>query len=185
MLTGGFLLACHGRDASPSSDASPAPLATHVRDEDTSPGNNVIVGSAGGAAFRTVEAAFVIESPEAAATTVIYLFSKPVSCVDLSFSAWDHALPRETVVLQLKLLGKEPGRFLAVTTPAAPGEAAAQCMRVTAAGAEHVVAAKGGEISLDSVSVGGPARGRVALNFGATQMGGQFTATFCANSYEP
>jgi hypothetical protein len=43
----------------------------------------------------------VIESPDSDTTTVIYLLSKPVRCVDLSFSGWDRALGTGSSVLEL------------------------------------------------------------------------------------
>jgi hypothetical protein len=39
---------------------------------------------------------------------VIYLFSKPVSRMDLSFSGRECAIANGTLVLQLKLAGKAP-----------------------------------------------------------------------------
>ena len=180
------LLACKGHDANPAPDL-PLTALVHARlDDGGARRENAIAGSAAGTAFTTVEAAFVIESPESYATTVIYLLSKPVRCVDLSFSEWERAIPDGTMVLELKVFGNAPGAFLTVTTtPHSPREATADWMRTTPRGAEKVIPSDGGWITIDSLSSHGPATGTFALDFGASQLAGTFNATFCANGHEP
>jgi hypothetical protein len=180
------LLACKGHHANPALDMPLAPLAHARLDDGGAPGANKIAGSAGGTTFTAVEAAFVIESPESEATTVIYLLSKPVRCVDLSFSEWDRAIPDGTMVLELKIFGKAPGAFLTVTTtPHSPRESTAEWMRTSPKGAEKVIPSDGGWITIDSLSPHGPATGTFALDFGASQLTGTFEAAFCAGGHEP
>jgi hypothetical protein len=180
-----FLLAC--KDGPPKSEpeAGPAPPAqTEVGDatEDES----TIAGSAGGTSFTHVATAFVIESPESDGTTVIYLFSKPVRCLDLSFAGWDRTIARGTLVLDLRLLGKAPASFLVVTEPTLSSrEAAAEWMRTSGDPPPVEVRSKGGWITLDTLSPGGPATGTFALDFGASRLSGSFKAAFCAGGHEP
>ncbi len=180
------MMACKGRDATPAPDLSPAPPA-HAQVEDGGPqGGSTVLGSACGAAFTDVEAAYVIESPDSDGTTVIYLFSKPVSCIDLSFSGWERVIPNGTMVLQLKLAGKAPGNYLTVaTTPPSAREAAAECMRTSPRGTTSDAPSGGGWITLDSLSARGPATGTFLLEFGAGLLTGRFSAAFCADGHEP
>jgi hypothetical protein len=180
------VLGCKGREASMALESSPSPLSRAQVDSGGPQGRSTIAGSAGGVAFGDVEAAFMIESPDSDATTVVYLFSKPVRCVDLSFSGWDHTIPTGTMVLQLKVFGNAPGNFLSVTTtPLAAREAVAECMRTSPDGAQNDVISGGGWITLDSLSIRGAATGSFTLEFGAGELTGTFNAAFCADGHEP
>lgn len=131
-------------------------------------------------------AAFVIESPDSDATTVVYLFSNPVRCLDLSFAGWDHTIANGTLVLELKVLGKDPGAFLAVTGPVLSArEGAAEWMRASGDPPPIEVSSKGGWITLDTVSPRGPATGTFTLDFGSGPLSGSFNAAFCAGGHEP
>src|SRR5580698_11022514 len=73
-------------------------------------GSNVLGGSIDGVPFTSAMALW-IESPDMESTTVIYLLSKPVRCLDLSFSDWDRHLPGGTTFLELTFFGHSPGTF--------------------------------------------------------------------------
>jgi hypothetical protein len=60
--------------------------------------------------FTHVAAAFVIEGPEVDATTAIHLLSKPVRCMDLSFSEWDRAIANGTLRSRVEASGQGPGQ---------------------------------------------------------------------------
>jgi hypothetical protein len=133
-----------------------------------------------------VATSFVIESPDSNAATVVYLFSKPVRCLDLSFSAWDQALDPNTMVLELDLVGKAPGSYLAVDTPTpSQREAVIRVARASARGGPRELRANGGWLTIDSLSPGGPARGSFAVTFGSHPMSGKFDAAFCPEGHEP
>jgi hypothetical protein len=181
------LLACKDREPSPAPEAvplSPTPVQVDAPVEEQGPGT--ITGVAGGTPFTHVAAAFVIEGPESEATTVVYLFSNPVRCLDLSFSGWDRAVSNGTLVLELKLLGKAPGTFLVVTgSTLSVREAAVEWMRTSADPPPVEVRSKGGFITLETLSAGGPATGAFSLDFGASRLTGTFKAAFCAGGHEP
>jgi hypothetical protein len=179
------LFACKNREPSPAPENAPlppAPVAVDASADD----QGTIAGAAGGTPFTHVAAAFVIESPDSDATTVVYLFSNPVRCLDLSFAGWDRAVSNGTLVLELKLLGKAPGTFLAVTTPTLSArEAAAEWMRTSADPPPVEVRSKSGFIRLETLSTRGPATGAFSLDFGASRLTGTFKAAFCAGGHEP
>jgi hypothetical protein len=109
-----------------------------------------------------------------------------VRCLDLSFSGWDRTIANGTLVLELKLLGKAPAAFLAVTTPTlSMGEGAAEWMRASADPPPIEVRSTGGWITLDSLLPRGPTTGTFALDFGTSHLTGGFKAAFCAGGHEP
>jgi hypothetical protein len=180
------LVACKGRDASPTLDVLPASSSKASAEGMAVDATSTITGSVGGTPFTDVAAAFVIESPDSDTTTVIYLFSKPVRCLDLSFSEWDRALGTGSSVLELKVLGKAPGSYLSVATPTlSPREAAAEWKRTSATGVANEVRSSGGWITVDSLFPSGPATGTFALEFAAGHLTGRFNAAFCTDGHEP
>lgn len=177
------LFACKARDSRSGSGGLPVPPGPSPAENATE--QNTIAGRAGGAPFTQVAAAFVIESPDSDATTVIYLLSKPARCLDLSFSGWDRTIAKGTLVLELKVLGKTPGSFLVVTAPTLSlREGSADWTRTDEAQPVEV-RSTGGWITLDSLSPRGPATGTFSLEFGSDRLTGTFNAAFCAGGHEP
>jgi hypothetical protein len=159
---------------------SAAELAAGVEKQST------IAGSVRGTPFDHVAAAFAIESPESEGTTVIYLTSPPLRCIDLSFSGWDRLTATGTLILQLKVLGKRPGRYLAVLPQTlSPGEGTAKWMRSERARVSSEEDAQGGWITIDTLSPRGRVSGSFAVDFSADRLAGSFDAEFCANGHEP
>jgi hypothetical protein len=180
------LVACKGREASPTLDVPPSLPSKASPEEMAIDAASTIAGSVGGAPFTDIAASFVIESPDSDTTTVIYLFSKPVRCVDLSFAGWDRGLGAGGSVLELKVSGKAPGSYLSVTTPTLSArEAVAEWMRTSTKGIANEVRSSGGWITVDSLSPLGQATGTFALEFGAGQLKGSFRAAFCPGGHEP
>jgi hypothetical protein len=137
-----------GLRCEPPPDLPSPPQSKACAEQEAVDAESMITGLVGGVRFTDVAAAFVIESPDSDATTVIYLFSKSVRCVDLSFSRWDRAIATGTLVLDLKLLGKDRGSFLSVTTPTiSRREAAAEWVRTSAKGVEKEARSSGGWIT--------------------------------------
>ncbi len=185
LLTILALLACKDGEPSPAPESAPLPPAPVPVDAPADE-QGTIAGAAGGTPFNRVAAAFVIESPDSDATTVVYLFSNPVRCLDLSFSGWDRAVSNGTLVLELKLLGKAPGTFLAVKDGAlSVREATAEWMRTSADPPPVEVRSRGGFITLETLSARGPATGAFSLDFGASRLTGTFKAAFCPGGHEP
>jgi hypothetical protein len=180
-----WLVACKDPPPGPAPEIpSTLPLLAQDASEDGEDGT--IAGSAGGAPFTRIASAFVIENPESEVTTVVYLFSNPVRCLDLSFSGWDRTITNGTLVLELKLMGKAPGSFLAVSTPTlSMREAAAQWMRASADPPPIEVRSTGGWVTLDTLVPRGPTTGTFSLAFGTGQVTGGFKAAFCAGGHEP
>jgi hypothetical protein len=178
--------ACRSRDATKASESGRTMLEpTGLAHGDVAPGGTVS-GSADGRDFGPVATAFVIESPDSNAATVVYLFSKAVRCLDLSFSQWDQALDPNTMVLELDIVGKAPGSYLAVDTSAPSArEAVVRVARASARGGRGESRASGGWLTVDALSPGGPARGSFALTFGSRPMSGSFNAAFCPEGHEP
>jgi hypothetical protein len=177
------LLSCKSHDARQGPGLPQIPRAETLA-EDATDEQNTIAGSPGGLSFPQVAAAFVIESPDSDATTVIYLLSKPVRCLDLSFAGWDRTIAKGTSILELKVLGKAPGSFLVVTTTPSKREGSADWTR-TAEPQPVEVHSTGGWIILDTLLPRGPATGSFSLEFERDQLAGKFNATFCAGGHEP
>jgi hypothetical protein len=177
--------ACKRHDPRPEPEAVPTPPVPAQVDGGRE-GENSIAGSAGGTPFSQIAAAFVIENPESDLATVIYLLSKPVRCIDLSFAGWDRTITGGTLVLELKLLGKSPGTYLAVPSPTLfPGEGAAEWMRTSSDPPPIEVRSQGGEITVDSLDPRGSTTGSFTLEFGKDRLKGNFNAAFCTNGHEP
>ena len=161
------VLACDEPDPKRAPDP---PVVAAVRSGATErmpEGKNVVSGSADSKPFQNVAASWVIESPDAEGSTVVYLFSTPVRCVDLSFSGWDRALEDGTTILAIEVFGKEPGSYLTLPTPTPSQRAAAVAwMRPSQRGASVDVRASGGWVTLDAISTRSSVRGSFALSFG-------------------
>src|SRR3984957_19721280 len=175
--------ACKGRQPRPAPELAVVPAQTP---DDAAEEKSTIAGSVGRMQFTHVADAFVIESPDSDATTVVYLFSNPVRCLDLSFSGWDRTIANGTLVLELKLLGNAPGAFLAVTSSTLSArQEAAEGMGTSAEPPPVEVRSTGGRVTLDALVPRGPATGTFALDFGASQLTGSFKEAFCAGGHEP
>jgi hypothetical protein len=179
-------MACKGGDATPALGVPAGPPAPARIDDGGRTVESTIAGAVGWVGVADVGAAFVIESPDSDETTVIYVLSKAVPCIDLSFSGWVDALDSGTSVLELKVLGKAPGSFLVVPTPApSPRQAIAAFSRNSAKGAPYEARSTGGWITLESLSNQGSATGSFDLKFAAGRLTGRFNAAFCPNGHEP
>jgi hypothetical protein len=149
------------------------------------PEPDTIVGSADGKPF-TNAAAFFIESPDVDSTTVIYVFSRPMRCLDLSFSGWDQELPQQTTFLELKVFAREPGALPAVTAEApGPGEAVASYTRSAGAATPNETRATGGTVTLAAFAPGTSATVTFSLVFGTHRLMGNVTAVYCLGGHEP
>ena len=177
------VIGCKGKEPAKLSPAPVTPDALAMAN--AQPGSGVITGSADGRPF-TDAAAFVIESPDVESTTVIYIFSKPVRCVDLSFSEWDRHLPRGTTFLTLKISGPAQRQLNAVKTETpGPGEAVANYARSAAPEIPNETRATSGSVTLMTFVPRSFATVSFLLAFGSNPLIGDITATFCPGGHEP
>jgi hypothetical protein len=150
-----------------------------------SDGANVLGGSADGVPFTTATA-FRIESPDLESTTVIYLLSKPVRCLELSFSDWDRHLPGGTTFFELKFFGNSPGTFWAVNAEVpAPKQVAVTYVKPSAAGTADEVRPSGGTVDLGAAAPRETVSLNVSLAFGSHHLTGTIPALFCPGGHEP
>jgi hypothetical protein len=148
-------------------------------------GSNVLGGSIDGVPFTSAMALW-IESPDMESTTVIYLLSKPVRCLDLSFSDWDRHLPVGTTFLELKFFGHSPGTFWAVNAEIpAPEQVVVTYVKTFAGGTSNEIRASGGTVNLDAAAPRDSVSLNLSLAFGSHPLTGNVTALFCPGGHEP
>jgi hypothetical protein len=166
-----------GSDSNVASDAGALPDGG---------GSGSIAGAVDGMPFVAVATAFVGSTPDSAQTTVVFVFSKPVSCADLATPGWDRRIADGTQLLELKIFGRDPGTFTAVTTVTpAPGEASVNYTLSSTSAVPKEVGATGGTVTLANIGADGSATGSFALKFGASSLDGMFKAINCPGGHEP
>jgi len=168
----------------------PAPAATQAPEPPVegvgAKVENVVAGVACGAPFSHVSSALRIESPDSNATTVIYLLSNPVTCVDLSFAGWDRTVIQGTTVLELKVFGKTPGTYRVGEGPVNARVAAVECSRNAGRRAHRRGALDGGlGQPRYAVSVVLPRLDISRSTSREVHVTGTFDATFCPGGHEP
>jgi hypothetical protein len=179
--------ACRSEDAAvvPEASAGSTAVVLNAVPDDSAPAG-VVSGKVDGKTFGQIVSSFVIESPDSSAVTVLYLFSKPVRCVDLSFSAWDQALDPSTMILELDLVGKDAGSYRVIDAPnPSAHQAFVRMGRPATRGGLGELSATSGQVVLERRSPRGAARGAFALAFGDRPLSGRFDAEFCAGGHEP
>lgn len=165
-------------EAATSTDAGPGPM--------TGTGTGTITGSVAGVAFGTVATALWAGAPDDPATTVVYVFSKPVVCSELGSPGWDTRIADGTSVLEMKAFGTTPGTFKVVTTlTPAPGEASVNFTLSSTSGTPKEEGSTGGTVTLTAAMPGVSATGSFMLTFGTSTLSGSFDAAFCSGGHEP
>ena len=180
-----------GTDTGPKADTGPGgtdtgPGGTDTGGGDTTTGGNTISGSADGTPFDTVSMALWFGAPDDPATTVIYVFSKPVKCSDFSTPGWDKRITDKTQFLEMKMFGLTPATYTVTTsaTPA-PGEASVNYTLSSTSGVPVETASSGGTVTLSTITPTTNATGSFALHFGANNLNGTYDATYCPGGHEP
>ena len=149
-------------------------------------GAGSVSGSADGTPFATVATSYLAGAPDDPSTTVVFVFSKPVSCSELSSPGWDTRITNGTQFLEMKMFGQSPGAFTAVTTTTpAPGEASVNYTLSVMTGAPKESGSSGGTVTLTSLVASASAGGSFALDFGTNKLSGTFSAIFCPGGHEP
>ncbi len=153
---------------------------------DAGGGSGSVDGSVGGTPFGGAAASLWLGSPDDPATTVVYLFSKPVACSELATPGWDTRIANGTQMLEMKMFGTSPATYKVVTTQTpAPGEAAVNYTLSATSGTPAEQVGSGGTITLTKTTAGVRATGSFALNFATSNLAGTFDAAFCAGGHEP
>ena len=153
---------------------------------DAGSGGATIDGSVGGTPFGGASTALWIGAADDPATTVVYVFSRPVVCGELATPGWDARITNGTQVLEMKMFGVAPGTFQVVTTQTpAPGEAAVNYTLSSTTGTPSERVASGGTVMLASLTAGARAKGAFAVGFATSRLDGTFDAPFCAGGHEP
>lgn len=185
LLLAGCGGASSGRDAGPQpdgavdGDASPQAL-------DAGSGSGTITGSADGTPFTSVAQAIWLGAPDDPSTTVVYVFSKPVACSDLSSPGWDKRIADATQFLEMKMFGLAPATYTVVTTPTpAPGEASVNYTLSSQSGTPQETSASGATVTLDALQPQAVVTGSFNVTFGSNTLKGTYSAVYCPGGHEP
>jgi hypothetical protein len=153
---------------------------------DTAQGTGTLSGAVNGKAFGVVANALWIGQPDSAATTVVYLFSKPVVCSDLCSPGWDTRIADGTQVLELKALGVAPATFPVVKTlTPATGEAVVNTTISSTSATPSETSGSGGTLTLTDLQDKQTAAGTFDLLFASDGLHGSFSAAYCPEGHEP
>jgi hypothetical protein len=165
-------------DATTTTDTSVGPT--------TGTGTGTVAGSVAGAPFGSVATALWAGAPDDPATTVVYVFSKPVACSELGSPGWDARITNGTSVLEMKSFGSMPGDYKVVTTPTpAPGEASVNYTLSSTSGTPMEQGSSAGKVTLTSLTPASTAKGAFMLTFGTSTLSGSFDAVYCPGGHEP
>jgi hypothetical protein len=163
-------------DAATTNDTGPGPTS----------GTGTVTGSVAGAPFGSVATALWAGAPDDAATTVVYVFSKPVACGELGSPGWDTRITNGTSVLEMKAFGSAAGDFKVVTTPTpAPGEASVNYTLSSTSGTPKEQGSASGTVTLTALAPNASAKGSFMLAFGTSTLSGSFDAVYCPGGHEP
>jgi hypothetical protein len=176
-----ILAACHGRNPAGLDGG----MATADGTADVGAQEPGIIRGAGGKVIARVASAYVIESPDSDGTTVVYLFSRPVRCLDLSVPDWDRSLEEGTQVVKVTLSGGSPGRYRVLGSTPTRGEASLEASRATPRGAVQEVRASQGWLVLDALVPRGAAAGSFGVDLDRDRWDARFEAEFCQGGHEP
>lgn len=171
-----------GTDASPN-DAGTADVVTPPAG---GTGTGMVTGTIGGAPFGAVATALWAGAADDPATTVVYVFSKPVACSDLATPGWDTRITDGTSVLEMKSFGTTPGMYKVVTTltPAA-GEASVNYTLSSTMGTPKEDGSTMGMVTLTKLTPNVSAQGTFTLTFATSTLSGSFDAVYCPGGHEP
>lgn len=170
-----------GSDASPN-DGGTADVVTPPAGS----GSGTVTGSVGGAPFGTVATVLWAGAPDDPATTVVYVFSKPVECSELATPGWDTRITNGTSVLEMKSFGTTPGTYKVVSTlTPAPGEASVNYTLSSTTGTPKEDGSTGGTVTLTALTPNTSAKGSFMLTFASGPLTGTFDAVYCPGGHEP
>ena len=165
-----------GADGTAAADAPPPSGA----------GSGSVAGAVGGTPVGAVAGSLWVGKPDDPATTVVYVFSKPVTCEAISTVGWDTKVTDATHALEMKAFGTTAAAYSVVTTATpAPGEASVNYTLTSTSGTPNEQAAKSGTVTLTKLTAGSSAQGSFTLTFGTSAVTGTFDAVYCPGGHEP
>ena len=173
--------------ATPSDTGTPGDDATtDSPGGDGAAGGTTVRGSADGTPFDTAAMALWLGKPDDPATTVVYVFSKPVKCADLATPGWDTRITDKTQFLEMKTFGLTPRTYTVTKslTPA-PGEASVNYTLSATTGTPKETSSGGGTVTLKTVVATTNVTGSFDLTFGSNKVSGTYDAAFCPGGSEP
>ena len=149
-------------------------------------GTGMVTGSIGGAPFGSVATALWAGAADDPATTVVYVFSKPVACSELATPGWDTRITNGTSVLEMKSFGSTPGMYKVVSTltPAA-GEASVNYTLSSTTGTPKEDGSTMGMVTLTMLTPNVSAQGTFTLTFATSTLSGSYDAVYCPGGHEP
>jgi hypothetical protein len=171
----------NGADASPN-DAATSDVVTPPAGS----GTGMVTGTVGGAPFGAVATALWAGAADDPATTVVYVFSKPVACSELATPGWDTRITNGTSVLEMKSFGTKPGSYTVVTTlTPAPGEASVNYTLSSTMGTPKEDGSTKGTVTLTTLTPSTSAKVSFTLTFASGPLSGTFDAVYCPGGHEP
>ena len=169
--------------SSPDGSAHDATVETSIP---TGSGSGTATGSLGGVPFGAVATAMWAGTPDDPASTVIYLFSSPVACAEISTPGWDTRIADKSRVLEMKELGVTPQDYPVVTTVTpAPGEASVNYTVSSTSGTPKETGSSAGKVTLETLTPAMNATGSFTLTFATGTLQGTFDAVYCPGGHEP
>jgi hypothetical protein len=168
---------------SPSGGAG-APTPTPTATPAGSPGT--ISGTVSGHSYGTVSSAWWIGVPDAAGSTVVYLFDKNVACSDLQAAGWDTRITNQTQVLELKIMSASPGTYsLSAVVPPPAGMSGSYYTLSATTGTPTETSLSTGTVTLTTRQPTTSATGSFQASATAGSLNGTFNASYCAGGVEP
>lgn len=152
---------------------------------DESPaGSGQITGSVLSSGFDTIAAAYKLGHVDVPGITVLFGFSKTVTCCEMQDEGWDERVKNGTLMVEISLTGTTAGTY-PVSTAAEPpaGEASVVAKYKSTAGLQESEATAG-TVIIDSIS-GGKVVGSFDVTFADGQASGSLSAADCADGAEP
>jgi hypothetical protein len=176
----------NGPDA--SDDAQPRDTGGGATGGSVGANGTTITGSADGTPFTSIGSVLWAGMPDVAASTVIYLFSKPIKCADITKAGWDTTITNATQILEVKAMGTTAAVYQPIIKaprlPAA-GEAQVNYTLSVTSGTPMEAFATAGSVTLSKVTATTNVTGSFDLMFGTNALKGTFDATYCAAGREP
>lgn len=149
-------------------------------------GSGTIAGGVGGQAFATVGAAYHVGSPDDPATSVVYLFSNPILCSEITSTGWDGSITDGTDILEIKAVGTAAAVYPVSSLPTAPsGDASVNYTLSSTTGTPVETIGTSGSVTFTTLTGGASATGSFTIGFAGSSLTGTFDAAFCAAGREP
>jgi hypothetical protein len=171
----------------PSDAGSPGADAGHPTVDAGSPAaTSTVSGSVKSMPFSVAATSLWLGNPDDPASVVVYVFSKPVTCSDITSMGWDTRITDATQALEMKLIGTTPATYPVATGPnVGQGEASVNYTLTSTSHTPMEQISSGGSVVLSTVVPMSHVTGSFSLNFATESLTGTFNATYCPGGSEP